>query len=178
MEQRNDYLAAGQAILEFQLALMRGAMSVAGQGAQRMLELGFAAAASSTGDSLDATPKLVGSRDPKDVLSLTAALASANTKRAASYGSRFSDLRFATSTQLASANREYVERVQENVDSMLHALAMAPVAADRLIRAAAAASEQPSRAAAGPASTSSTSSRRAPPKPGKARRPRRTDHAD
>jgi hypothetical protein len=173
MEQRNDYLAAGQAILEFQLAMMRQAMAVAGQGAQRMLELGFAAAASSTGESLNATRKLVGSRDPQDVLSVTAALASANTKRAAAYGSRFSDLRFATSSQLASANREYVERMQENVDSMLHALAMAPVAADRFLRAAAAASERPSGTEAASAST-----RAASPKSGKARRPRRADHAE
>ena len=168
MEQRNDLLAAGQSILEFQLAMLR----LAGQGAQRIFELGFAAAASSTGGSPDATRKPVGRKDPKEVLSATAALASANTKRAVSYGSRFSDLRLATPSQLASANREYVERMQENVDSMLHALAMAPVAADRLIRAAAAATERPSSAAATPAPR-----RPAPSKRGKARAPQRGDHA-
>lgn len=172
MEQANDYVAAGQAILDFQLAMMRGAMAVAGHGAQRMLELGMAAAAATPSPSPNGAGTLGGSHASRQALAKTAALASATTKHEPAFGSRFADLRFATSSQLASANREYVERMQENVDSMLHALAMAPVAADRFIRATVAASERPTSntGAAAPPRRRSAPAR-------KAARPRRADHA-
>lgn len=64
---------------------------------------------------------------------------------AAAYGKPLPGLALPNATQLASANKDYALRVQEDVDSILHAFAMAPVAADRLIRSAAIGREGPAR---------------------------------
>lgn len=62
---------------------------------------------------------------------------------AAAYGKPLPGLSLPHAKQLASASKDYALRVQEDVDSILHAMAMAPVAADRLIRTAALRHEGP-----------------------------------
>jgi hypothetical protein len=90
---------AGRTFLELQLAFMKQAFSLAGQGTQRMLDISLAA---------------------KD-------------KRRVSRGETAPDPGYATSAQLARARVDYVTRMQEDVDTILHAFAMAPVAAERAI---------------------------------------------
>ncbi|HWI81981.1 hypothetical protein [Ramlibacter sp.] len=77
---------------------------------------------------------------------------------------RFLELSLAAAA--SPARRQYTVQVQENVDSILHAFAMAPAMADRLIRTSALRTD-------GPVATAT----RTPPRAAKPKQPRRTARA-
>ncbi|HKB53869.1 MAG TPA: hypothetical protein VKD22_07710 [Ramlibacter sp.] len=117
MNERADHVPTGTELLDFQLRVMRDAMTWMASGTQQLMQLGMAAAC----------------------------------------GKAMPGLRLPNAKQLASASKDYALRVQEDVDSVLHAFAMAPVQAERLIRTAALGRE-------GPLKTSTRAHSRAPAK--------------
>ena len=154
MTHRPDHLQAGRQLLELQLAMMQGAMTLMAGSAQRFVELSLGAAASSTRGAPALRPAPT-----------AAASGSAAPHR------QPGQLPSAKTARLAPGSKEYTLRMQEEVDSILHAFAMVPDAADRLIRTSALLTEQPGREA--------ESRVRRPAKPATARRParRQAEHA-
>lgn len=151
MNQGTDHLQAGRQLLELQLAMMRGAMTLMADGAQRIAELGLGAAAAATRGA---------STRREDPPAPAPASAAPRRKREAPAPSRAAD-------RLSS--KDYALRMQEDVDSILHAFAMVPDAADRLIRTSALLTEKPGDETA-------ARQRRSPkPAPARARRPARRE---
>lgn len=151
MNQGTDHLQAGRQLLELQLAMMRGAMTLMADSAQRIAELGLGAAAAATRGA---------STRREDPPAPAPASAAPRRKREAPAPSRAAD-------RLSS--KDYALRMQEDVDSILHAFAMVPDAADRLIRTSALLTEKPGDETA-------ARQRRSPkPAPARARRPARRE---
>lgn len=153
MSEGPDYVGAGRQLLELQLAMMRGAMSFMTSGTQRLVQLGLAAAAASAARGLPGPASRASAREGDQTRTAPAA-------RAPAAAAASSDPPFVTAARLASARKDYVERMQEDVDSILHAFAMAPDTADRMIRAAVQKAERPASGgkeprAAGPAKPAS-----------------------
>ena len=159
MSQRPDFVDAGKQLLELQLTMMRGAMSIMTSGTQRLMELGFAAAASSA----RAAPEVSGAASRERARGVPTVAPGSVAARSPVPA----DPPFAAAARLASARKDYVLRMQEDVDSILHAFAMAPDTADRMIRAAVQKAERPASGgkeprAAGPAKPASHRRRAAP----------------
>jgi len=158
MSEGTDYMGAGRQLLELQLAMMRGAMSFMTSGTQRLMQLGLAAAAASAGRGLPDPSGRAGARERVEPAPSPAS--AARGRHAPAAGQAPIDPPFVTAARLASARKDYVERMQEDVDSILHAFAMAPDTADRMIRAAVQKAERPASGgkeprAAGPAKPTS-----------------------
>lgn len=120
MSERADFLDAGRQLLELQLAMMNGALNIMTSGTRQLMQLGLAA-------TTPAARAAAGSP----------AASAARTKAAARPAPAPGDPR------PASAREDYVLRVQEDMESILHAFAMAPDTADRMIRAAVQQAERP-----------------------------------
>lgn len=123
MNRGPDHLQAGRELLELQLAMMKGAMTLMADSAQRLVALSLGVASTA-----GAAARRQGTA--------TAACASAAPRRQRQ-----------TPTPPRTADRasskDYALRMQEDVDSILHAFAMVPDAADRLIRTSALLTEKP-----------------------------------
>ena len=156
MNQRPDPLQAGRQLLELQLAMMKGAMTLMAGSAQRFVELSLGAAASGTGGA---------SARRQDAAAPPPASAASHQQRT----EVATPVRPAKAARLA-AGKDYTRRMQEDVDSILHAFAMVPDAADRLIRTSALLTEKPGK------ETASRVRQPASPVPG--RRPVRREAAD
>lgn len=150
MNQRPDHLQAGRQLLELQLAMMKGAMTLMADSAQRIAELGFGAAASATRGA---------SARREDPAAPAAVPAAPRRQHKTPAPSRAAD---------RLSGKDYALRMQEDVDSILHAFAMVPDAADRLIRTSALLTEKPGKETA--------ARERRPAKP--ARRPAQRDAAE
>lgn len=152
MNHRPDHLEAGRQLLELQLAMMKGAMTLMADSAQRFVELSLGAASSTGIPSLRPGPAAPASAAPRQQRGKAPAPpASAKTVPLA-------------------ASKDYALRMQEDVDSILHAFAMVPDTADRLIRTSALLTEKPGKEQA--------SQVRLPAKPAPARRPARREAAE
>lgn len=149
MNQRPDHLQAGRQLLELQLAMMKGAMTLMADSAQRIVELSLGTVASAPRDASARRP------DP----------AAPEPASAAPHRQRKTPTPPRTADRLSS--KEYALRMQEDVDSILHAFAMVPDAADRLIRTSALLAEKPGKEAA--------ARERRPAKPAPSRRPARRE---
>lgn len=118
-----DHVQAGRELLELQLAMMKGAMTLMADSAQRLVALSLGVASTA-----GAAARRQGTA--------TAACASAAPRRQRQ-----------TPTPPPTADRasskDYALRMQEDVDSILHAFAMVPDAADRLIRTSALLTKKP-----------------------------------
>lgn len=125
MNQRPDHLQAGRQLLELQLAMMKGAMTLMADSAQRFVELSLGAAASVPRDAAARRQERAGPAPT---------LAAPPPPRHAPPPSRTAD---------RLSGKDYALRMQEDVDSILHAFAMVPDAADRLIRTSALLAEKP-----------------------------------
>ena len=151
MNQRPDHLQAGRQLLELQLAMMKGAMTLMADSAQRIAELGFGAAAAVT---RGASPRGQERAAPAPVA------AAPQRQRKTPAPSRAAD---------RLSGKDYALRMKEDVDSILHAFAMVPDAADRLIRTSALLTQKPGEETA-------ARERRSPkPAPARARRPARRE---
>ncbi len=128
MTQRPDHFEAGRQLLELQLAMMTGAVTLMAQSAQRIVELGLRAAAPGAGVVPGPRP---------DPVAHTPAPAMPRRHRSQS-PTPGKDAR-------APAGKDYALRMQQDVDSILHAFAMVPDAADRLIRTSALLTERPGK---------------------------------
>lgn len=130
MSQGPDHLQAGRELLELQLAMMKCAMTLMAEGTQRLAQLGFGAVS---------PPGAAARQDPAAATPASAA------------PQRQRQLEPATPPQRADglSSKDYALRMQEDVDSVLHAFAMVPDAADRLIRSSALLTEKPGHDAAG-----------------------------
>ncbi|HEY0883818.1 MAG TPA: hypothetical protein VGE20_00965 [Ramlibacter sp.] len=149
MNQRPDHRQAGRQLLELQLAMMKGAMTLMADSAQRIAELGFRAAASATGG---AAARRQGPAAPAPASSAP------HRRRETPRPSRAAD---------RLSGKDYALRMQEDLDSILHAFAMVPDTADRLIRTSALLTEKPGK------ETAARERRLAKPLPAPARRPAR-----
>lgn len=127
MTDRPDPFKAGRQLLELQLAMMTGAMTLVAESAQRAVELGLAAAATAGGAS---------GRRPDPV---------AHAPAAAVPRAPRSQSPIPTKAARAPTGKDYALRMQHDVDSILHAFAMVPDAADRLIRTSALLTEKPGK---------------------------------
>lgn len=149
MNRGPDHLQAGRELLELQLAMMKGAMTLMADSAQRLVALSLGVASTA-----GAAARRQGTA--------TAACASAAPRRQRQ-----------TSTPPRTADRasskDYALRMQEDVDSILHAFAMVPDAADRLIRTSALLTEKPG------AETAARERRSPKPAPARARRAARRE---
>lgn len=154
MNQRPDHLQAGRQLLELQLAMMRRAMTLMADSAQRFVELSLGAANLGPG----------GAALRQDRPAPAPAAASLQPRP----GSAPAAARPASAARIADT-RDYALRMQQDVDSILHAFAMVPDAADRLIRTSALLAEKPGR---------ETAARERPAKPAPARRPGRRQGAE
>jgi len=123
MNRDPDHLQPGRELLELQLAMMKGAMTLMADSVQRLVALSLGVASTA-----GAAARRQGTA--------TAACASAAPRRQRQ-----------TPTPPRTADRasskDYALRMQEDVDSILHAFAMVPDAADRLIRTSALLTEKP-----------------------------------
>ncbi len=137
MTHRPDQFEAGRQLLELQLAMMKGAMMFMAGSAQRFAQLGLVPAAPQESQRTRQTA----TAQPH------ATVPPARQRR----GNAPAAPAAAPSGRLAAAGRDYALRVQEDVDSILHAFAMVPDTADRLIRASALLTEKPGQEAAPPA---------------------------
>lgn len=150
MNQRPDHLQVGRQLLELQLAMMKGAMTLMADSAQRIVALGFGAAPPAARDAPARRP---------DPAAPAPAAAAPQRQRKTPAPSR---------AAARLPGKDYALRMQEDVESILHAFAMVPDAADRLIRASALLTEQPGR-------ETGSHARGAPAKPAPARRPARRE---
>lgn len=148
MNQRPD-LQAGRQLLELQLAMMKGAMTLMADSAQRIVALGLGAAAPATRDA---------PARRQDPAAPTPVSVAPQRQRRTPAPSRAAD---------RLSGKDYALRMQEDVDSILHAFAMVPDAADRLIRTSALLTEKPGKETA--------ARERRPAKPAPARRPARRE---
>ena len=155
MKSRPDPLQAGRQLLELQLAMMKGAMTLMADSAQRFVELSLGAAAPGTGGA-SALRQAAAAPQP------ASASHQQRTESAAT-------VRPAKAARLA-ASKDYTLRMQQDVDSILHAFAMVPDAADRLIRTSALLTEKPGKEPAPRV--------RRPARPVPGRRPVRREAAD
>lgn len=148
MKDRPDHLEAGRQLLELQLAMMKGAMTLMAQSAQRFVELSLGAAPSAGEQRQGSAPAVSAAAAPHQPAPLLVA----------------------KTARLSAASKDYALRMQQDVDSILHAFAMVPDTADRLIRTSALLTEKPGKETApgvhGPA------------KPAPARRQARRDAAE
>jgi len=144
-----DHLQAGRELLELQLAMMKGAMTLMADSAQRFVALSLGVASTA------------GAAARRQGIA-TAACASAAPRR-----QRQTPTPPRTADRVSS--KDYALRMQEDVDSILHAFAMVPDAADRLIRTSALLTEKPGEQTA-------ARERRSPkPAPARARRAARRE---
>ena len=149
MNRGPDHLQPGRELLELQLAMMKGAMTLMADSAQRFVALSLGVVSTA-----GAAARRQGTA--------TAACASAAPRRQRQ-----------TPTPPRTADRasskDYALRMQEDVDSILHAFAMVPDAADRLIRTSALLTEKPG------AETAARERRSPKPAPARARRAARRE---
>ena len=131
MNQRPDPLQVGRGLLELQLAMMKSAMALIADSAQRFVELSLGAAASGTAG---AAARRHGAAAAAPALAAPHRQRKTATPR--------------TADRLSS--KDYAVRMQEDVDSILHAFGMVPDAADRLIRTSALLTEKPGNETAAP----------------------------
>lgn len=129
MSHHPEHLQAGRELLELQLAMMKGAMTLMADSAQRFVELSLRAASTAGAAARRQGP------------------AAAAPASAAPHQPRKTPTPPRTADRLSS--KDYALRMQEDVDSILHAFAMVPDAADRLIRTSALLTEQPGQERAG-----------------------------
>lgn len=149
MNRGPDHLQPGRELLELQLAMMKDAMALMADSAQRFVALSLGVVSTA-----GAAARRQGTA--------TAACASAAPRRQRQ-----------TPTPPRTADRasskDYALRMQEDVDSILHAFAMVPDAADRLIRTSALLTEKPG------AETAARERRSPKPAPARARRAARRE---
>lgn len=125
MTHRPDHFEAGRQLLELQLAMMKGAMAFMAGSTQRIVEISLGAAAPGR------------RQDP-------AARANAAVVPPAQRGTAPATFAPAKTVRLP-ASKDYALRMQQEVDSILHAFAMVPDTADRLIRTSALLTEKPGK---------------------------------
>jgi hypothetical protein len=129
MNRGPDHLQAGRELLELQLAMMKGAMTLMADSAQRLVALSLGVASTA-----GAAARRQGTA--------TAACASAAPRRQRQTPTP-------PRTPDRASSKDYALRMQEDADSILHAFAMVPDAADRLIRTSALLTEKPGHEVAG-----------------------------
>lgn len=156
MKYHPDHMEAARQLLEMQLSMMKGAMALMAGSAQRIVELSLGAAASTKREALG-----------RPQVRVTPAAAPAP---AAKPAKTLTDAPLASAVRVAPTRQEYALRLQEDMDSILHAFAMVPDTADRLIRTSALLADRPG--------TGTEPRARGPARPLSARRPARRASAD